>query len=77
MGRTLVIALEHDFPEQSLVLLEAFWVCNFPCTENSGHWPASKPDHLKVVSPLGLFASSSSREGSLRWKPHAVGVGAL
>jgi hypothetical protein len=62
-----VITLEHDFPEQSLLLLEAFQVCNFVCTENSGHWPASKPDHLKVVSPLGLFASSSSEEA------HSVG----
>ena len=53
---------------EPLIVLEAFQVCYFPCTENGGHWPASKPDHLKVVSPLGLFASSSSGGGSLSWK---------
>lgn len=51
IGLSLVITLAHDFPQPSLTLLEALRVCNFPCAENSGHWPASKPDHLKVVSP--------------------------
>lgn len=57
---------------KSVIVLEAFQVCYFPCTENGGHWPASKPDHPKVVSPLGVFASSSSAGGSLSWKLDAV-----
>jgi hypothetical protein len=45
-GRSHVLHCSTTSLSKSPIAVEAFQVCYFPCTENGGHWPASKPDHL-------------------------------